>query len=142
MTDRELLRRFEARTLPFKEWTHRCHVKVAYLYLRKHSFKEAVERMRRGVKAYNAAHKVPEGPLSGYNETTTRAFLQLIAATMRSYGPLLPTGTADKFCDTHPQLMTRHVLRFFYSPERRKDPRAKTRFLAPDLASLPRIGRR
>jgi hypothetical protein len=56
MTDRELLRRFEARTLPFKEWTHRCHAKVAYLYLKKFPFARALERMRRGVKAYNAAN--------------------------------------------------------------------------------------
>jgi hypothetical protein len=65
--------------------------------------------------------------------------MQLIAATMRAYGRMLPTASADEFCDTHPQLMTRHVLRLFYSPRRRMEPRAKTKFMEPDLASLPRI---
>jgi hypothetical protein len=141
MTDKELLRRFEARTLPFEEWTHRCHVKVAYLYLKRHPFKEALVRMRVGVKAYNAANKVPDGPLSGYNETTTCAFMRLIAATMSVYGRMFPTATADKFCETHPQLMTHYVLRLFYSPKRRMDPRAKTHFVEPDLAPLPRLAR-
>jgi hypothetical protein len=35
--------------------------------------------------------------------------------------------------------MTRHVLRLFYSPQRRMDPRAKTEFVEPDLVPLPRI---
>jgi hypothetical protein len=137
MTDKELLRRFEAKTLPFKEWTHRCHVKVAYLYLKRYPFAEALARMRRRVKAYNHAHHVPEGPMTGYNETTTCAFVHLIAATMGAYGGVLPTATADEFCETHPQLLTRHALRFFYSPQRRMHPLAKTQFVEPDLAPLP-----
>jgi hypothetical protein len=139
MDDEELLRRFEDRTLPFDQWTHRSHVKVACLYLRRLPFPAALDRIRDGIKAYNAAHHVPEGPTSGYNETTTCAFMQLVAATLRAYEEAFPTTTADAFCDTHPQLMTRHVLRLFYSPQRRMDPRAKTEFVEPDLVPLPRI---
>jgi len=140
MTDDELLHQFETQTLPYKQWTHRCHVKVAYLYLKQHPFAEALERMRRGVQAYNQSQNIPEGPTSGYNETTTCAFVHLIAATMQAYDGALPTTTADEFCDTHPQLLSRHALRFFYSPQRRMDPRAKTQFVEPDLAPLPRVG--
>src|SRR4051812_12073403 len=107
MTDDELVRAFEARTLPLGQWTHRADVRVAFTYLRRHPFAEALNRMRAGVKAYNAAHAVPESPTSGYNETTTHAFLHLIAATMAAYGRTQPTPDADAFCDTHPQLMTR-----------------------------------
>jgi len=141
MTDEELLRHFEAKTLPYNQWTHRCHVKVAYLYLKKHPFAEALEQMKNGVKAYNGFHNVPEGPTSGYNETTTHAFLHLIAATMEAYGDVLPTTMADDFCDTHPQLLSRHVLRLFYSPQQRMHPLAKTQFVQPDLASLPQLKR-
>ena len=137
MTDDELLRQFEDLSLPFDRWTHRAHVKVAYLYLRAHSFDEALIRMRRGIQAYNAKNNVPEGPSGGYNETTTRAFLQLIAATIGAYGGAFPTDGAEAFCDAHPQLMTRHALRLFYSPERRMNPLAKTQFVEPDLAPLP-----
>ena len=71
--------------------------------------------------------------------TTTCAFMHLVAATMRAYGDTFPTATPDAFCDTHPQLMTRHVLRLFYSPQRRMDPRAKTEFVEPDLTPLPKL---
>jgi hypothetical protein len=137
--DAELLRRFEDCTLPFAQWTHRCHVKVAYLYLRQLNFDDALMRIRATINAYNAANHVPESPTSGYNETTTHAMLHLIAAVMRAYGSTFPTETSDAFCDAHPQLMTRHILRLFYSPARRMDPLAKTRFVEPDLAPLPKI---
>jgi len=139
MDDPELLQQFENLSLPFAHWTHRAHVKVAFLYLRAHPFDEALARMRKGIKAYNAANKVLESPTGGYNETTTRAFLHLIAATIAAYGQGMPTPTADSFCDMHPQLMTRNVLRLFYSPQQRMHPLAKTQFVEPDLAPLPRI---
>ncbi len=139
MDDAKLLRQFEDLSLPFSQWTHRAHVKVAFLCLRAHAFDEAISLLRKGIKAYNAANQVPEGPTSGYNETPTHAFLHLIAATMAAYGEAMPTLTADVFCDTHPQLMTRNALRFFYSPERRMHPHAKTTFIEPDLAPLPLI---
>lgn len=139
MDDRELLQRFEACTLPFAEWTHRAHVKVAFLYLREHGFEEALVRLRAGIRRYNAANDVPDGPVQGYHETTTHAFLRLIDTVRQAYGEALPTPDADTFCDTHPQLMSKYVLRFFYSPERRMHPDAKARFVEPDLAPLPRV---
>lgn len=139
MNDQELLRQFECGTYPFEQWDHRTHVKIAFLYLRDNPFDVALARVREGIKAYNAANNVPEGDLGGYNETTTHAFMQLVHVTMKAYGKLFPTPDADSFCETHPQLLSKHVLRLFYSPERRSDPVAKTRFVEPDLAPLPAI---
>lgn len=139
MTDEEILQALENLSLPFDRWTHRAHVRVAFMYLQRYSFSDAMNRIRTSIKAYNAHHKVPESSTSGYNETTTHAFLQLIAATMSAYCQSHPTPDAEGFCDTHPQLMTRHALRLFYSPQRRMHPLAKTQFIEPDLAPLPRI---
>ena len=139
MDDRELLAQFESRTLPFAQWTHRAHVKVAFLYLRECGFDAALDRLRTGIKSYNGANNVPDTPTSGYNETTTHAFLHLIHATMRAYGEVVPTPDAEAFCNAHPQLQHRHALRLFYSRQRRMHPDAKTRFVEPDLAPLPRI---
>jgi hypothetical protein len=137
LTDDELLHSFEDCTLPHREWTHRAHVRVAYLYVKQHPFEIALAKMREGVKRLNAAHGTVESPTSGYSETTTHAFLHLIAATLAAYEGTFPSENADAFCDTHPQLMTRHVLRLFYSPERRMHPEAKEWFEEPDLAKLP-----
>jgi hypothetical protein len=109
------------------------------LYLRRYPFAEALERMRVGIKAYNAANNRPDGPTTGYNETTTHAMVHLIAAVMYAYDRTHPVTTADSFCDIHPQLMSQYVLRFFYSPQRRMHPSAKAEFIEPDLAPLPKL---
>jgi hypothetical protein len=137
MNDEEFLQQFESCSLPFEEWTHRAHVKIAFLYLQKLPFQAALDMVRRRIKAYNAAQDVPEGPTSGFNETTTQAFMRLVAATMNAYGAVLPTPDSESFCNTHPQLMSKHVLRLFYSPRRRMRPEAKHQFVEPDLGQLP-----
>jgi hypothetical protein len=113
---------------------------MSYLYLSRYPFDEALAKICAGIKKFVAVNKVPDGPMSGYNQTTTHAFAHLIAATMSAYRDTHRVSTAEEFCDMHPQLMNKHVLRFFYSPRRRMDPRAKTTFVEPDLTALPRIG--
>ena len=137
LPDDEFLRRFEDCTLPYENWTHRSHIRVAYLYLSRYPYPEAVEHVRAAIQRFNHAKGVPEGPTEGYNETTTQAFLRLVASTMAVYGGVLPTPDSQSFCDTHSQLLQKHLLRLFYSPERRLDPRGKHAFLEPDLAALP-----
>ncbi len=139
MLDAEFLASFEDCSLTLEQWDHRAHVKVAYLYLERNSFADALSRIRDGIKKFNAAHDVPDGPLMGYNETTTVAFVHLVAATMAAYAEYCPVASADEFCDQDSQLMSRHILRLFYSPKRRSHPDAKERFIKPDLAELPRI---
>ena len=139
LTDPQLLAAFESQSIPRDLWTHRAHVKIAYLYLTKLPFPDALENIRTGIQKLNAANKVEDSPTSGYNETTTVAFAHLVAATIAAYSPVFPTPTADVFCDTHPHLLSRHILRLFYSPTQRMHPHAKTQFIAPDLTPLPKI---
>lgn len=139
MTDNEFIEAFEACTLPFDAWTHRAHVRVVYIYLDRHGLEGGIERVRAGIKAYNAANGVPEGPLMGYNETTTVAFAHIVYAVMRAYEETHPVDGGEAFCDMHPQLMSKHVLRLFYSPQQRVLPEAKAVFVQPDLAPLPRV---
>jgi hypothetical protein len=68
----------------------------------------------------------------------TQAFAHLIAATLDAWEPVLPTESAEAFCEAHPQLLSRYVLRLFYSPALRGNPLAKTQFVEPDLAPLPK----
>ena len=44
MTDQELLSLFESCELPHEQWTHRAHVRVAYMYLNQFPFSEALGR--------------------------------------------------------------------------------------------------
>lgn len=135
--DLELLDAFEASAIPLDQWNQKTHVSIAFLLLGAHPFEEALIRMRQGIREYNEVHGIADSPTTGYNETTTVAMLRIIHAVMLAYGETFPVRSAEEFCDLHPELMSKHLLRFFYSPGRRMDPAAKTEFLAPDLTELP-----
>ena len=100
-----LVRRFEDCTLPREEWTHAAHLTVALWHLLQFDWPEAVARVRRGIKLYNAAHGVLSTPTGGYHETltlfwlrTVRAFLEAERNEARALVRLANdlTATADK----------------------------------------------
>lgn len=134
MSDDEFLARLLDCTLPFDQWTHRAHLKTAYLLLRRHPLPEAIGRMRGAIQAYNRANEVPEGQHSGYHETMTQAWVRLLDVALREFGS---AETADAFFDQQPQLANKRVLLFFYSRDRIMSWEAKQSFVTPDLAPLP-----
>jgi hypothetical protein len=133
-SDVAFLKAFEDCTLPFAEWKHRSHLKVAYLYLRQHPLAEALERIRKSIQRYNEATKTPESLERGYHETVTVAWLQLVHFTLCEYGP---AASADDFLDAQEHLLNRKALRFVYSRDQIISWRAKSEFVPPDLAPLP-----
>ncbi len=139
MDDLTLRTRFEDLSLPFERWSHQAHVRIAWIYLEALPFPEALATVRRRIQAYNAHNDVPEGPLQGYNETTTHALLHLIDVVRRGYRELLPCEDSRAFYEGHPQFHTSKILRCFYSAARHRDARAKRVFLEPDLTPLPRL---
>ena len=134
MNDEELLHSFEDRSLPKEQWNHRAHLKVAYLHLIRFSYAEALERLRAGIKAYNAAQGILDTPTGGYHETLTQVWLQLVHTTLRQFGP---AATAEAFFEAQTQLQSKRTPLLFYSRDRLMSVEAKGAFVAPDLAPLP-----
>ena len=134
MTDEEFLARFESQSWPAEDWHHREHIRAAYLYLHRWPLAEAVSRMQAGIKAFNAAHKIPEAIDRGYHDTITVAWMRIVWCILSDYGP---AATADAFLDAHPELLSRYTLRLFYSRARIMSLEAKQQFIEPDLAPLP-----
>jgi hypothetical protein len=134
MDDVTFLRQFEDCTLPQTQFHHREHLKVAYIYLRRHGLADALKKVRAGINAINMAHRVPDAPDRGYHETITQAWVRLVDMTLREYGP---AETADSFLDQHPQLLEKKALRLFYSKELLMSPKAKAEFMESDLTRLP-----
>jgi hypothetical protein len=132
--DETFLQQFETKTLPLEDWHHQQHIKVAYLYLRKYPFEKAMERMREGVKAFNAAKGIPEALDRGYHETMTQAWLRLVYFTLCEYGP---AESAEAFYEQSPQLQQKKILRFFYTKELFTSWQAKKEFVDPDIIPLP-----
>jgi N-acetylglutamate synthase-like GNAT family acetyltransferase len=133
--DDAFLRAFETQSIPLALWNHRSHLKVAYLFLNLHPFAEALQRMRSGVRAYNSANGIQDTPTGGYHETMTCAWLQLVHTTLRQFGP---AATADAFLDAQSQLGQKRNLLLFYSRDRIMSAEAKSTFVEPDLAPLPK----
>jgi hypothetical protein len=134
-TDLDFIARFEAQQWPINQWRHRDHVRLAYLYLRRYSFFEAADQIRAGIKAHNIAWGLGDSPTSGYHETMTIAWLRLIDTIMREYGS---ECSSEAFADEHPELLEKKALRLFYSKGLLMSAVAKSEFVEPDLAALPR----
>jgi len=134
MSDDELLTAFENCTLPFERWTHRAHVRVAFLYASQLNLDSATDRMRASVKAYNKATETPEAIDRGYHETITQAFMRLVVSANQQTGPHV---SSIDFCEAHPELLTKYALQSFYSREHIMTMKAKAQFVEPDLCPLP-----
>ena len=124
--DETFLRAFEACTLPFAQWTHRCHVRLAWTCLDRHSFDDALVRVRNGIQRYIRANDRP-----GYHETMTVAWMRIIDHARRAEESKSADGRA--FCDAHPALASAALLLLFYSRARLASQEAKAEFIEPDL---------
>ena len=130
MNDDAFLAAFEACTI--EEFHHRDHIKVAYLYLRRYPLDDAIAKVRTGLKALAVAWNAPVNDLEkGYHETMTQAWVRLVHRTFSDHGD---AQNADAFCDRHPQLMEKELLKSFYSKERLMTWAAKREYVEPDLS--------
>jgi hypothetical protein len=129
---------FDACAIPIESWNHRAHLTVAYLLLRTHPVEIAIDRMRAGVQKYNAAHGIVQTPTGGYHETLTVAWMQVIHTTIGAYGP---GDGPDDFFAQHPHLLSKVMLRLFYTRPRIMSDAARYGWIEPDLAPLPSLPR-
>ena len=133
-SDSAFIEAFESRTLPFTEWCHAAHIRMAWIYLMRHGLDGALSRARDSIKAYNKANHVVDAPQSGYHETITQAWLRVVFATIRGQDTC---ASSMQFLEAQPHLRVRTLLRVFYSKPRILSPEAKSSFLPPDLSALP-----
>ena len=127
MTDDTFLARFETGAL--QSFGHRDHLRVAFAYARRGGVAHAVDRARRGLRHFAAAHGEPER----YHETLTTAWARVIAHHAVSHAD----GGFDDFLAAHPRLLDRELLLAHYSRERLFSSAARGRFVQPDLLALP-----
>jgi hypothetical protein len=130
--DAEFLTAFEKGVLPRPEWTHRAHLRMAYLYLRPCPDADTILPTIRGrIRAYNAAQGNPDG----YHETITAAFARLVAERLRT----TQTATFAEFERLHPDLFAPGgvILLRYYEEATLSSPQARANFVPPDREPLP-----
>jgi hypothetical protein len=130
--DASLVAAFEKAELPAEAWDHRAHVRVAFVYASLLDLHTALAQMQMGLRALNAAHRVPDSVDRRYHETITVAFMRLIDAATKKE----TFASSTEFCRRHPELLTKDALLRYYSHERLFSKEAKSGFVEPDLAPL------
>jgi hypothetical protein len=130
MTDEEFLTAFERCTLPRVLWTHAAHVRMAWLYLGRLPVGDALDRVRDGIRRYNAANHS-----DGYHETITVACVALVRARMATAGA---GEDFDGFRARNPDLFDRTIalLHRHYDPATLSSAVARHRFVAADREPL------
>jgi hypothetical protein len=129
--DRELMTEFEDRTLPPESFDHRCHLRMAWLYLRWYGFPHGATRFMEALRAYVNHLGVPQK----YHETITWAYFVLLneELTLRAQ----PGETFDELLLRRPDFLARgngSLLRY-YTPERLQSDEARRVFLLPQQPS-------
>ncbi|TPX63248.1 hypothetical protein SpCBS45565_g06763 [Spizellomyces sp. 'palustris'] len=143
--DEIFMEQIEKGALSFEEWTHRAHLRMAWIYLREAGSKEAAyPYIKKAILTHNAtnAHLIKHP----YNETITRFYLHLIDLAVRndnhsgntkSNEPCDPIPDFLEFLSKHPFLEDRSVIGRYYSPATLISDQAKTTWLGPDRNPLP-----
>jgi hypothetical protein len=129
MTDEEFLRALECCTLPESEFGHHAHVRAGYLYLKGSDFAEALDRIRRSIRAYAAHHGKPDR----YHETITVAYLALIQQCIFERGDC---GSWVTFEKSNPELFNPELLGHFYDRDVLESKIARRVFLLPRSKSF------
>ncbi|MBO6504263.1 MAG: hypothetical protein JJ850_11615 [Kordiimonadaceae bacterium] len=130
MTDEKLLAAFEAATLTYKQFTHRAHVNVAWLYVRDFTLPVASEKFIRHLKALNKVH----GVSANYHETITW-FMLLLIADRQGKNPVV---TFEDFEANNSDMMrdAKGLLARYYKDETLWGDHARRCFTLPDKLAL------
>ena len=124
------LDQWRAGTLPKSEWTHAAHVAVAAGHLFDHPVDEALPLIRDGIIHYNTCVGTANTDHSGYHETLTRFWCDVIADFLRTRGfsSRLEFVRASLSRFGHDSTL----FRSYYTLDVVKDVRARREWIAPD----------
>ena len=130
--DREFRAAFEAGAFAPADFSHRAHVRLAYVYLADSDVNLALERMRAALVSFLSHHGIPA---TKYHETLTRAWILAVDHFMHR-SPA--AASADDFIARNPLLLDTKIMLTHYSASLLFSDTARARFVEPDLDPIPR----
>lgn len=130
-----LAARFIASTLPREEWTHLTHLAVGLWHVDCYGAGEALTRLRSGIRKLNDSHGTINSVSSGYHETITRAYVQLLAEFDQRCPAEMPL--AERVTSLlNSKLAHKDMLLTFYSHATLMSEKARAGWVEPDIAPL------
>jgi uncharacterized glyoxalase superfamily protein PhnB len=135
LSDAEFLEQFDAGTLDLRTFDHEAHFRAAWLCLRGAPFKDALARLRRGLKRL----AISAGQPQRYHETITVAYARLIYRQMR----LLNDPPWDEFKARSAELLAPDMaaLRALYGEGALDAPDARKTFVPPPAWNIEPVER-
>jgi len=132
MNDLELLTLFEKQAIANEDWSHEYHIRIAAIYLAKHAFEQALDKVKKGIKKLNAVNEVPESQFRGFHETITVGWLKLVDSKLKE----IDVSTSLELIDRFTELLNSRLLSEYYSSDRLMSLEAKKNFIEPDLKTF------
>ena len=130
LSDKDFIAEFERPGFDRSGFTHRAHLRMAWLYVRHLGPARAIEKAAAGIRAM--ADK--NGQTNLYHDTLTRAWVYVVGAAVAESTDV---SDFDEFIGRHPELLDKNCLLQYYSRERLSSARARAGWLSPDLCPIP-----
>ncbi len=118
------LERFVRGEVDAANFPHREHLRMAFEMLRRHDFAETAWLYSRALRLIAAKAGKPRA----FHQTTTIAFLSLIAERMQRGDPI----DFAAFVRAHPEMLDKRVLSRWYRPEQLTTEIARRTFVLPE----------
>jgi len=141
--DAATLQRFvkdwETGVLPHRHWTHTAHVAIAAYYAFAHPPEEAFRRTKAGIVHYNTCVGTPNTEDSGYHETLTRFWSEVVRELLENRRAESQFEAVRHAVDVLGEDRDRH--RLYYTFDVVRDRRARCKWIPPDRMLLtPWVG--
>ena len=130
--DREFRAAFEAGAYAPADFSHRAHVRLAYVYLAESDVDLALERTRAALVSFLSHHGIPA---SKYHATLTRAWILAVHHFMHRSPE---ASSADDFMARNPLLLDSRIMLTHYSAELLFSDQARHDYIEPNLDPIPR----
>ena len=129
--DAQFLNDFQTGVLPFEQWTHVAHIRMAYLVCKSsENFQDALSKIRQGIQKFNGLHA--SKLKIGFHETMTQLWATLVWNAVQKSN----ASDSNIFCNENQHLLDSSLWKQYYSPELMFSPEAKASFIAPDLSEI------
>ena len=130
--DMEFLAAFEAGAYAPADFSHRAHVRLAYVYLATNDVERATTLMRAAIVNFLRHHSIAP---TKYHETLTHAWILAVFHFMHRTREAV---SAEDFITRTPLLMDSRIMLTHYSADRLFSPAARAAFVEPNLDPIPR----
>jgi len=132
--DEEFIAKWADTTLEFEKWTHRSHIRMAYIIINKlYPDKDNITNtIREGIKRFN--NKNIEKIVLGYHETITIFWIDQVFDAVKKH--IDETLNFEQFIEIEKQLLASKILFQYYSKEYLFKEEAKIKYFPPDLKQV------